>query len=137
MSWETEVLIEIPFHDADPMGIVWHGHYFKYFEIARTALLKTFSYDYPDMKDSGYAWPIIDCQCRYIKPVSYGMTIRVKVTLLEYANRLKLGYLITDAQTGRRLTKGTTIQVAVEMESNEMCLASPKVLLERLGVSHK
>ena len=32
--------IEVPFYDIDPMDIVWHGNYIKYFEVARCALLK-------------------------------------------------------------------------------------------------
>ena len=36
---ETSVELEVPFHDIDGMGIVWHGHYFKYLEIARTKLV--------------------------------------------------------------------------------------------------
>ncbi|WP_343034423.1 hypothetical protein [Candidatus Methylobacter favarea] len=35
----TAVDIEIPFHDIDMMEVVWHGHYAKYFESARCALL--------------------------------------------------------------------------------------------------
>ncbi len=31
---------EIPFFDVDSMEVTWHGHYIKYFELARCALLK-------------------------------------------------------------------------------------------------
>jgi acyl-CoA thioester hydrolase len=134
-TWEAEVTIEIPFHDADPMGVVWHGNYFKYFELARTALLKSFHYDYMDMRDSGYVWPVIDAHCRYAQPITYGMTIRVHATLKEYEHRLVIAYRIHDAATNKRLTKGTTTQVAVDIETNSMSLASPRILLDKLGVA--
>ena len=35
----TEIEISPAFHDLDPMNIVWHGHYIKYLELARCALL--------------------------------------------------------------------------------------------------
>ena len=35
---EAEIIIRVPFHDVDLMEVVWHGHYAKYFEIARCAL---------------------------------------------------------------------------------------------------
>ena len=35
----ADVMIEVPFHDVDTMNVVWHGHYLKYFEIARCKLL--------------------------------------------------------------------------------------------------
>ena len=132
--WEAEATCEIPFHDVDPMGVVWHGNYIKYFELARTVLLKSIDYDYLDMHESGYIWPIIECHCRYIQPITYGMTICITATLEEYENRLKIKYLITDHASKKRLTKGYTIQVAVRRETQSMCLASPPILLEKLGV---
>ena len=30
----------VPFHDLDPLQIVWHGNYLKYFDIARFGLFK-------------------------------------------------------------------------------------------------
>ena len=35
-----EVTLKVPFYDLDPMQIVWHGHYLKYFDIARSELLR-------------------------------------------------------------------------------------------------
>ena len=56
----ADVMIEVPFHDVDTMNVVWHGHYLKYFEIARCKLLDQFHYNYNQMRDSGYAWPVIE-----------------------------------------------------------------------------
>ncbi|HKX50998.1 MAG TPA: acyl-CoA thioesterase, partial [Candidatus Binatia bacterium] len=53
----------------------------------------------------------------------------------EWENRLKIGYLITDAQSGRRLTRASTTQVAVDIATREMCFVSPRVLLERMGIA--
>ena len=86
--FSKEVDIEVPFHDADMMYVAWHGHYLKYFEIARCALLDTFSYNYMDMMASGYAWPIIEAHLRYPGSALFGQTIRVKATLTEWENRL-------------------------------------------------
>jgi acyl-CoA thioester hydrolase len=43
---------------------------------------------------------------------------------------LKINYLITDAETGERLTRATTVQVAVDIASREMQLVSPKVFID-------
>lgn len=126
--------LTIPFHDVDVMEIVWHGHYAKYFEIARCALLDKVAYNYVEMKASGYAWPIIELKTRYIKPAKFGQDILVRAQIAEYELRLKINYLIVDAETGNRLTRGHTVQVAVDLERQELLLASPPVLLEKLGV---
>jgi|TARA_B100002003_G_scaffold210989_1_gene207157 acyl-CoA thioester hydrolase len=130
---ETEVNIKVPFHDVDAMAVVWHGNYAKYFEIARCALLDKIDYNYNQMRASNYAWPIIDMRIRYINPVRFGQLIQVNVKLVEYEYRLKLSYLITDAESGQRLTRGSTVQVAVDTKSQEMCFISPDILREKLG----
>lgn len=132
--WEAEITIDIPFHDVDMMGIAWHGHYARYFELARTRLLSRFDYDYRQMKESGYAWPVIEMHIRYAHPLPYEARAIVRARIVEYENRLKVDYEIRDGSTGRRLTRGHTVQVAVQLPEGEMCFASPPVLLEKLGV---
>lgn len=134
-DWSADVVMEVPFHDVDMMEVAWHGHYAKYFEIARCVLLDKIDYNYLQMKASGYAWPVIELHVRYAQPTRFGDQIRVQARIAEYENRLKILYSIVDEQTGRRLTKGHTHQVAVEMTSGEMCFVSPPVLFEKLGVA--
>jgi len=133
MKRSAEVVIQVPFHDVDLVGIVWHGHYAKYFEVARCALLESFDYNYDRMMASGYGWPVIDLRFRYVKPAQFGQKIRVRATLLEWENRLRIEYLVSDDASGERLTKGESVQVAVNMVTREMCMVSPDVLFERLG----
>ncbi|MBT0568751.1 acyl-CoA thioesterase [Curvibacter sp. CHRR-16] len=128
----AEVELEVPFHDIDVMDVVWHGHYVKYFEIGRCALLRRLDYDYPQMRESGYAWPVVDCQLRYVRSARFGQRLVVRATLQEYENRLRIAYEVQDQASGERLTKGQTIQVAVDMRSGELQLVSPTVLLERV-----
>ncbi|HHJ40465.1 MAG: 4-hydroxybenzoyl-CoA thioesterase [Methylothermaceae bacteria B42] len=128
----AEVLIDVPFFDADMLGIVWHGHYAKYFEIARCALLDKLDYDYLTMKETGYVWPVIELNIRYIAPARFGQQIRVTAALKEYEYRMRIRYEILDAKTANRLAKGMSSQVAVNVESGEMCFGSPRVFLEKL-----
>jgi acyl-CoA thioester hydrolase len=87
------------------------------------------------MRDSGYAWPVIDLRIRYAKPAVFGQIITVSAEVAEWENRLKINYLIADKHTGSRLTRGYSIQVAVDMQTKEMCFESPAVLFEKLGVA--
>ncbi len=117
------------------MEVVWHGHYVKYLEIVRGVLLHTIDYNYAAMKASGYVWPVIDMQLRYIAPAVYGQRLRLRAEIVEWENRLKIAYLINDAVSGRRLSRATTTQVAVEIATQEMCFVSPVVPFIKLGVS--
>jgi acyl-CoA thioester hydrolase len=132
---EADVEIEVPFHDIDVMGVAWHGHYIKYLEIARCALLEKIDYNYPQMKASGFAWPVIEVRIRYPRPLYFQQKVRVKASLDEWENRLKISYLIEDLKTGQRLTKAHTVQVALDMKSGEMLFVSPDLLLQKLGIN--
>ena len=127
---QAEIEMVVPFFDVDSMDVVWHGHYVKYFEVARCALLDRLGHNYTQMRAAGYAWPIIDLQLRYIRGAQFGQTLVVRADLIEWENRLKIHYLICDAKTGERMTRGSSVQVAVEMTSREMQLASPRVLVD-------
>lgn len=122
-----EVVIEIPYHDVDAMGVVWHGHYVKYLEIARTAMMRKIGVDVSTMQETGYRWFVVECHLKYIRPLHYGMKVRVKATLLEYENRVKVGYLITDANTGERMNKAWTTHLAVNIETGELEINPPPI----------
>lgn len=128
---DTEV--QVPFFDVDSMNVVWHGHYVKYLEVARCALLDHIGHNYTQMLESGYAWPVIDLQLRYVRGAVFGQKLRVRASLVEWENRLKIHYLISDAVTGERMTRGSSVQVAVEIASREMQLASPKVFVDAVA----
>ncbi|MDN6298196.1 MAG: acyl-CoA thioesterase [Halomonas sp.] len=129
---QVEVELDIPFHDVDMMQVAWHGHYVRYLEIARCKLFDAIDYNYLQMSDSGFAWPVIDLRLRYAAPALFAQRIRIEARLAEWENRLKVNYTVRDAATGQRLTRASTVQVAVGLEDQEMRLASPPVLIERL-----
>ncbi|HEX7815960.1 acyl-CoA thioesterase [Dyella sp.] len=126
----TTTEIVVPFFDVDSLDVVWHGHYVKYLEVARCALLDRIGHNYTQMKAAGYAWPVIDLQLRYVRAARFGQRIAVHAELVEWENRLKLHYLICDAANGERLTRASTIQVAVDLSRGEMQLVSPSVFIE-------
>ena len=132
MSLSAEVEIEIPFFDVDPMAVAWHGHYVKYFEVARCAMLRKIDYDYPKMHESGYLFPVVELYLKYVNAARYGQVVVVAAELLEYENRLKIGYRIRDKATRQRLTKGWSLQVAIDAKTSELQFVSPQILLEKL-----
>jgi len=115
---KAEVEIQVPFHDVDAMHYVWHGHYYKYYEVVRTKLFQSIDYDVLQMKASGYSWPIIETSYKYVQPMLYNQLIQVSAKIQEYENRLKIIYRISDAKTDEKLATGHTTQVAVDMKNN-------------------
>jgi YbgC/YbaW family acyl-CoA thioester hydrolase len=125
----TEVTIRTQFYDLDPMNIVWHGNYVRYLEQARAALLGGIGFGYREMKESGFAWPIVDLSIRYVRPLQLNQDFVVRATLTEYENRLCISYRVLDAASRDVLTKARTVQVAVSIESGELSFESPPQLI--------
>lgn len=128
--------VTVAFYDLDPMGIVWHGNYARYFELARCAVLEKISFSYNDMKASGYSWPVVDLQIRYIRPARLSQKLTCEATIVEFENRLKIKYEIFCADTGGRLTKGFTVQVAVDNKNQELLLVTPPILHEKMRLAY-
>lgn len=128
----ADVTIQAQFYDLDPMQVVWHGNYARYLEQARCALLDRIGYNYPEMAESGFMWPIVDMQVKYVRPIRFAQTVRVTATLVEYENRLRIDYLIHDSGSGELLTKARTTQLAVAADTQELSFDSPAVLIEKV-----
>ncbi|MAB14649.1 acyl-CoA thioesterase [Parvibaculum sp.] len=125
--------IKVQFYDLDPMNIVWHGNYARFFEIGRGALLDKIGYNYMAMKESGYAWPVIDMHIRYYRPLELRQTAEITAGITEWENRLKISYLISHMETGKKITSGHTVHVALDIQSQEMQWETPPVLREKLS----
>ncbi|MEZ9724168.1 acyl-CoA thioesterase [Vibrio splendidus] len=134
---QSEVTLITSFQDADPMGVIYHGNYFRFFEEVRRIMMDKIEYNYHEMKDSGYMWPIIDTRVKYIKAIPFNHQIKVFAKLTEWENRLRVDYEIHDANTGARMTRAHTMQVAVTIEEQEMCFASPKVFIDKVEHWHQ
>ena len=126
---QADVTIDVPFHDVDSMGVVWHGHYLKYFEVARTALMRRVGMDLAEMEASGCIWPVVTCDLRYLRPLRYGQKVRVQATLEAFDCRLRIHYEIHDLASGERLTRGTTLQLPVDAQTGEARFETPTELV--------
>lgn len=122
---QHKTTIKVPFFDVDSMNIVWHGHYLKYFEVARCELLEKLGYGYMAMADSGFQFPIVDVHIKYVQALRFNQDIVVTSTLKEWEYRLKIDYLISDAGDDRRLCVGHTIQAAVDVQTQTLRLECP------------
>lgn len=130
----SEVRLQVPFHDCDPMRIVWHGHYLKYFEIARDALLADCEVNLLQIAlDSGYLFPIIRSSIKHILPLKYQDTFFCKATLVEAHRKIVMDFEVIRESDGKRCAKGRTEQMGVNMETGDSMLKIPADIRTRLG----
>lgn len=124
--------IQVPFFDVDAMFIVWHGHYIKYFEIARCDLLEKIHYTYNDIRNDGYAFPIVKLDLKYIKPARFGQWIRIDMAVVNIDTCLRIDYTIVDKETGIKLTRGSTTQAVVQLSTGELQFQTPEKLIQAM-----
>jgi acyl-CoA thioester hydrolase len=127
--------VTVPFHDVDLAGIVWHGHYMKYLENARWAVMDRIGFGLDDMLASGYLWPVIDVHVKYVRPLRYGDRLKAHASLVEWETRLAINYLLVDSKDDGRVCRAQTVQVAVEKGSHTMQFVSPACLTDRVQAS--
>ncbi len=129
---KAETISEAQFHDIDPMNIVWHGNYPRFFELGRVELLDKIEYNYDEMARSGYGWPVIEMNIRYAHPMLLRQKVVIIAGLTEWENRLKIDFEIRNMETKQRLCKAYTTHVAVDLKTNEMQWETPKVFRDKL-----
>src|SRR6185295_508513 len=123
---------EVAFADVDLAQVVWHGHYLRYLENARWALMRLIGFDLQDMIDSGYLWPIVDLRVKYVRAARFGDRLRVRASLVEWEQRLAINYLVTDVADGGRVARARTVQVALQPPRNELLFEMPPCLTTRV-----
>lgn len=122
----------VPFHDCDPLGIVWHGHYYKYLEHARTVLLSRHGLDVPDFLEMRHRLLVIETRCRHAFPLSYGERFRVHAWFIDTDMRLNVGYEVKNLTQGRRSARAWTVLVVTDSQGN-MLLETPREIRRRIS----
>ena len=121
----------VPFHDCDPLRMVWHGHYYKYLECARETLFRARRLDVPDLMELGYAMVVIESRCRYASPLRHGDRLKVVATVLDMEQRIHIGYEIRNrTRENRRVARAWTTLVTTK--DSEMLLETPSEIVRRL-----
>lgn len=130
---ETTIELDVPFFDCDPLGVVWHGHYFKYFDMARTAMLAPLGLDGPELVATGHRMFITDSRCRHVQPLRYRDRVRVRAWIREWEIRLYVAYEVTNLTTARSAARAHTVLVITD-DAGKLLYEMPQVLRARLGV---
>jgi acyl-CoA thioester hydrolase len=130
---ETSVELEVPFHDVDAMGVVWHGHYFKYLEHARSALLRSCDLDAGDLIGPRYRFFVIESRCRHGYPLFYRDRMSVTAWIRDLRHRIFIAYEIRNLTRRRRSARAHTILATTDLDAN-LLLETPDEIQRRLRV---
>ncbi len=128
---ETRVELDVPFHHVDALGIVWHGHYPKYFEAAGMALLRKLTLDGGDLIGERYRLVVIETACRHGFPLRYADRVAVTAWVSEFTRRLVIRYEVRNETHGRRAAHGHTALATLDA-GGRLLLETPAEIVARI-----
>ena len=124
----------VPFHDLDPMHVVWHGNYLKYFDIARFGLFNDAGVDLHRYSlENNYIFPVTKTSTKYIAPLRYGDEFICRATLLDATIKIVMNFEIQRVKDNVICTKGISDQVAIKLPEMEMMFEIPRDIRAQLG----
>ena len=124
LSNRTEVLVR--FNEADPLGIVWHGHYIRYLEDGREAFGNMHGLGYLEVYKLGFVIPVVSVQCDFKRSLRYGDRVIVETKYIPTeAAKMKFTYRLFNAVTGELVATGSSVQVFLDKENSVLQLANP------------
>ena len=110
---EHRCQIEVRYSETDMMGVVYHGSYLPWLEVARTALLAAHSLPYRELEADGFYLPVTEIHLRYLRPARYGDHVTIHATVRDRPTlRLRVDYILSRAD--EVLAEGHTRHVFVD-----------------------
>jgi len=87
--------VRVAFADTDAMGVAWHGSYLRWFEMARTELLRPTALPYAKLVERGLHLPVIEALVRYRRPARYDDLLVVRTATSRTGGvRLRIDYRV-------------------------------------------
>ncbi len=124
--------IRVRYGETDQMGVVHHGSYAQYFELARIEWFDKFGLSYRALEESGVMLPVYELNIKYRKPAVFDEVLDVETVLHEKPTaKIHFDYTIRNAK-GEILTQAETILVFSDMKTKKP-MRCPKYILERFG----
>jgi acyl-CoA thioester hydrolase len=122
--------IEVRFSELDPLNVVWHGNYIKYFEDGREDFGNKHGISYCDIRNAGVMAPIVSVNCNYKRFVKYGDTLLIETVFINNpAAKIMLEYTIRRKSDNEIVAEGSTIQVFTDFEGT-LLLIAPQFFLD-------
>lgn len=121
----------IRYGETDQMGVVYHGNYAQYFELARTEWLRALGVTYKDMELSGIKLPVIALSFKFLKPAYYDDIITIEVEIKK-APMVKIDFFYTISnEQNEVLCTGNSTLAFINSKTNKPIIC-PNYILDKL-----
>lgn len=129
--FEHTTKIRVRYGETDQMGYMYYGNYAEFYEVGRVEMLRSLGLTYKGMEDSGIMMPVLELNCKYLKPALYDEEISIKVIMDKLPGiRIHFRYELINPK-GELINIGETLLVFINMKTNRPCLA-PQDFMDKL-----
>ncbi len=135
LAERSQVRFRVRYAETDQMGVVYHGNYFPWFEMARTDLCRARGVRYRDIElNDNLLLTVVEAQCRYLAPARYDDEILAEARLKHSHPRMVVfAYEIRNATTSQLLVTGETKHVFITREGRPVKV--PRKYYELFAIS--
>jgi acyl-CoA thioester hydrolase len=124
----SETLVRVNYSETDQMGVVYHGRYPVWLDIARTEHLRQAGFSYRELEEQGVRLVVTDLSIRYLRPARYDDVIRIRCWLREViSRRVIFGYALEHAGERTLLTTAQTSLISLNTR-HELSRIPPAVV---------
>lgn len=130
-GWSSHRL-RVRYPETDRMGIVHHTHYFTWFELGRTELMRELGVPYGELEDrEGLFFPVVEARARYRVSARYDeeLTVRTRIAAVRGAT-VRFDYEIRRDGGAEPLATGFTEHATVGRDGRPLRI--PRDLRSRL-----
>jgi acyl-CoA thioester hydrolase len=125
--------VRVRYGETDQMGVVYHGNYASYFEIARTEWLRNLGVTYKELENKGIMLPVISLFFNFIKSAKYDDVLTITVILKKKPLvKIEFDYEIYN-QKKEKISVGNSVLAFMDMKTNKP-LRCPNYILEKLNI---
>ena len=123
--------IRVRYNETDQMGVVYHGNYASYFEVARTEWLRNLGVTYKEMEENGTMLPVISLSFKFLKSAMYDDLLTISVSLRKKPMvKIEFDYEIIN-QNKEKISTGNSVLAFVDMKTNKP-IKCPDYILDKL-----
>lgn len=123
--------VKVRYAETDQMGVVHHGNYADYLEIARLDWLDELGVSYKSMEKEGVMLPVYEMHFKYIKSALFDDTLKIVTKLRRIPSvKIEFDYEIYN-QEDDLLTTASTVLVFMDVKTRKP-IRCPEYIIERL-----
>ncbi len=91
---------KVQYYENDPMGVVHHANYIRWFEEARVDYLDKLGFGYEKSVAAGIDFAVLGVSCEYKTMARFGDTVRIHMSVSHIdGTRMTITYRVEDAVT--------------------------------------